>query len=146
MIMADNDKLSDKLNKMGRHFGRISQAPLKHQDSSDAWNERQNRLAAGRDSAKLLIRGAAQGQLEDDNTRPLEVGRDDVPVMGMTDDAIKRGVRNLMKLPRIAPQVGITEQMAGNVAHPQFPLAPANALPEDTDLSRFDDKLKNTAR
>jgi hypothetical protein len=48
---------SDSMIEMGRHFGEISRAPLKKQNSSDAWNERQNRLTAGRDSAKLLVKG-----------------------------------------------------------------------------------------
>lgn len=43
--------------KMGRHFAKISRAPLKSQDSSDAWNERSRRLASGYDAAKLLATG-----------------------------------------------------------------------------------------
>lgn len=54
---------AEATTKMGRHFGRISRAPLKRQNSSDAWNERQNRLTAGRDAAKLLIRGALEKNL-----------------------------------------------------------------------------------
>ncbi len=46
--------------KMGRHFAKIANAPLKKQNSSDAWNERQNRLTAGRDSAKMLMRGTME--------------------------------------------------------------------------------------
>ena len=42
---------------LGRHFAKVSRAPLKKQGTGDAWNERQNRLTAGRDAAKLLIRG-----------------------------------------------------------------------------------------
>jgi hypothetical protein len=43
--------------KMGRHFAKIANSPLKKQGGSDAWNERANRLAASRDSAKLLMKG-----------------------------------------------------------------------------------------
>jgi len=43
--------------KLSAHFKRIADAPLTKQGTSDAWNERQNRLAASRDSAKLLIKG-----------------------------------------------------------------------------------------
>ncbi len=46
--------------KMGKHFARISRAPLKKQKSSDAWNERSNRLVAGRDAAKLMIKGTIE--------------------------------------------------------------------------------------
>jgi hypothetical protein len=46
--------------KLSAHFRRIANAPLKRQDSSDAWNERQNRLAASRDSLRLLIRGTME--------------------------------------------------------------------------------------
>ena len=58
-------KMSAKALDMGRHFAKISRAPLKKKGTSDAWNERQNRLTAGRDAAKLLIRGTklkAQGK------------------------------------------------------------------------------------
>ena len=46
--------------KLSAHFRRIANAPLKKQDSSDAWNERQNRLVASRDSAKLLVKGTQE--------------------------------------------------------------------------------------
>ena len=46
--------------KMGRHFAKISRAPLKKQGGSDAWNERANRVAAGRDAAKLLMKGTME--------------------------------------------------------------------------------------
>ncbi len=46
--------------KMGRHFAKIANSPLKKQKTSDAWNERQNRLTAGRDSAKLLMKGTME--------------------------------------------------------------------------------------
>jgi hypothetical protein len=51
-------KTSDKALELGRHFARISREPLKKQKSSDAWNERANRLTAGRDAAKLLMKSA----------------------------------------------------------------------------------------
>lgn len=50
----------DAAVRMGRHFGRISREPLKKQHTGDAWNERQNRLVAGRDSAKLLMKGTME--------------------------------------------------------------------------------------
>jgi len=43
--------------KMGKRYAEISRMPLEKQDTSDAWNERQNRLAAGRMSADLLTKG-----------------------------------------------------------------------------------------
>ena len=58
-------KKSAKALELGRHFAKISRAPLKRKGTSDAWNERQNRLTAGRDAAKLLIKSAklkAQGK------------------------------------------------------------------------------------
>ena len=41
--------------EMGRRFADISTAPLTKQDTGDAWNERQNRLAAARDAAKIML-------------------------------------------------------------------------------------------
>jgi len=49
--------------KMGAHFMEIANAPLKRQGTSDAWNERQNRLAAGRDGIRLLLRGTLEKNL-----------------------------------------------------------------------------------
>ena len=52
----------EELLALSLHFGDIGRQPLKHQDSSDAWNERQNRLAASYDAAKLQIRAALTPQ------------------------------------------------------------------------------------
>ncbi len=46
--------------KMAAHFKKIANSPLKKKGTNDAWNERQNRLAAARDSVKLLIRGTME--------------------------------------------------------------------------------------
>lgn len=46
--------------KLSAHFRRLSRAPLKKKGTSDAWNERQNRLASSRESAKLLIKGTRE--------------------------------------------------------------------------------------
>lgn len=43
--------------ELSAHFRRMANAPLKRQDSSDAWNERQNRLLSSRESLRLLIKG-----------------------------------------------------------------------------------------
>jgi hypothetical protein len=56
----------EQIRDMAQHWLRIANAPLKKQDSSDAWNERQNRLAAGRDAAKLLMRSAREETLADE--------------------------------------------------------------------------------
>jgi len=45
------------LLKWADHFRRIANAPLKKQDSSDAWSERQAKLAASRDAINLRLRG-----------------------------------------------------------------------------------------
>lgn len=44
----------------GRHFAEIARAPLKRQDSSDAWNERDNKLVASRTAVMMLIRGTLE--------------------------------------------------------------------------------------
>lgn len=46
--------------KMSAHFQKIANAPLKKKGTSDAWNERQNRLAAQRDATKLKLRGTME--------------------------------------------------------------------------------------
>jgi hypothetical protein len=46
--------------KMGRHFAKISRAPLKRQKSSDAWNERDNKIVAARTGAKLMVKGTIE--------------------------------------------------------------------------------------
>lgn len=51
-------KASDHALELGRKFAKISRAPLKRKGTSDAWNERQNRLTAGRMSADLLLKSA----------------------------------------------------------------------------------------
>jgi hypothetical protein len=51
-------KASATALELGRNFAKISRAPLKRQNSSDAWNERDNKLVAGRSAAKLLIKSA----------------------------------------------------------------------------------------
>ena len=43
--------------KNSARMRKVANAPLKKKGTSDAWNERQNRLAASKDSAKLLVRG-----------------------------------------------------------------------------------------
>jgi hypothetical protein len=50
----------DAAVKLGRHFARIARAPLKRQGTSDAWNERANKLVASRTAAKLLIKGTIE--------------------------------------------------------------------------------------
>ena len=47
---------TDPIYDLARQFSRIANTDLKKQDSSDAWNERANRLAAGRDSAHMFLR------------------------------------------------------------------------------------------
>jgi hypothetical protein len=49
-------KASAKALELAKHFGRISRAPLKRQDSSDAWNERDNKIVAGRVAFDLYIK------------------------------------------------------------------------------------------
>lgn len=46
--------------KLSKKLGKIARAPLKKKGTGDAWNERQNRLAASRDSAKLLVQGTQE--------------------------------------------------------------------------------------
>lgn len=46
---------SKKTRAQARKFAEISRKPLKLQDTSDAWNERQRRLSAARDAAKFHI-------------------------------------------------------------------------------------------
>jgi hypothetical protein len=67
--------LSDKMREMARHFARISNMPLKRQNSSDAWNERDNKLVAARTAAQIHIkasleRGRARQQAELDEILP----------------------------------------------------------------------------
>ena len=52
------NKASAKALELGRNFAKISRAPLKRQSSSDSWNERDNKLVAGRTAAKLLLKSA----------------------------------------------------------------------------------------
>jgi len=42
---------------LSRHFAKIAKAPLKKQGTSDAWNERSNRIAASRDALSLRAKG-----------------------------------------------------------------------------------------
>ena len=42
------------------HWARIANSPLKHQDDSDSWHERQNRLTAARDAVKLRLKGTME--------------------------------------------------------------------------------------
>lgn len=53
---SDIDR-AHKTLEWAAHFRRIANAPLRRQDSSDAWGERQSRLAASRDAIKLRLRG-----------------------------------------------------------------------------------------
>jgi hypothetical protein len=46
--------------KEGRRFAKMAQRPLKKQNSSDAWNERANRVSSSRDAAKLLMKGTME--------------------------------------------------------------------------------------
>ena len=46
--------------ELGRNFSRVARAPLKKQDTSDAWNERQNRLAAARDAVKIKMKATME--------------------------------------------------------------------------------------
>lgn len=50
----------DKAVAMGRHFAKISRAPLKRQNSSDAWNERDNKIVASRTAAQMLMKGTIE--------------------------------------------------------------------------------------
>jgi hypothetical protein len=46
---------SKQTRKMARNFASMSRQPLTKQHTSDAWNERQRRLSAARDAAKLHL-------------------------------------------------------------------------------------------
>ena len=48
---------AEGIKQTGREQIRYSKAPLKDQDSSDAWNERQNRLANARMGVDFLMQG-----------------------------------------------------------------------------------------
>lgn len=69
--------LADKMRAMAEHWAKIANAPLKKQHTGDAWNERQNKLVASRDAAKMHIkasleRGRARQQAELDAILPEE--------------------------------------------------------------------------
>lgn len=55
-----SEKPSDKTRAMARHFGKISRAPLKRQNGSDAWSERDSRVVAGQTAANLYIQSALE--------------------------------------------------------------------------------------
>jgi uncharacterized protein len=65
---------SAKLRQSGRKWAAQSRAPLKKQDSSDAWNERQNRLAAARDSVRSHLLASYKRGAGDTDREPLKPG------------------------------------------------------------------------
>lgn len=48
----------------GRRWARMSREPLKKQHTSDAWNERQNRLASARTAVDMLMMGVMLANME----------------------------------------------------------------------------------
>ena len=138
----------DSLMEMGRHFARISRQPLKKQDSSDAWNERDNRLIAGRDAAKLLMRGAATlnfdtpgvSTLIDHSKRNVlenkTVGNSSVSSMTFGDDQFEYLVPTIYDGKRLEPDEAIKraqQQMQEGVVYPKVPAGQHQRL---DDLSK----------
>jgi hypothetical protein len=63
---------SASLRAHGRKKAAQARAPLTKQDSSDAWNERQNRLAAARDSVRSHLLASYKRGAGDTVRQPLK--------------------------------------------------------------------------